>query len=217
MFRFISCNIKTQTILIGINKNNLIKEKLNRKHNVNFEGRLFKLIVVGSLYPIKGINYLLNAIKVLSKRRQDFKLDIIGGGEKYSDYELYITNNQIEKFVTLHGFKTHEETLSYIAEADIAIQASISEGLSVFLQESIFLGKAVVATNVGGTSDIVIDGFNGFLIEPQNPQEIADRINILLSNTKKLQLYSKNSLKIAREKLSLEENMKKIADIYYSI
>ena len=209
--------ITSRTIHIGIPRDVLKRNNLNKRNIIIKEKSKYKLIFVGSLYYIKGIKHLLDSMLILSSRRQDFHLDIIGGGDKTIEYKKYIKENNLEKFVTIHGFKNNDDVIKLIRKADIAIQASISEGLSVFLQESISLGKAVVATNVGGTSDIVIDGFNGFLIEPENPQELADKIDILLSNPKKLQSYSKNSVKIRKEKLLLEENMKKIVDIYYSI
>ena len=208
-------DVRSKTIYIGI-PNELISQKKSKKF-VKLSNKIINIIFVGSLYPIKGIQYLLESILLLSSNRKDFFLEIIGSGENIVDYQSFIKKNGLEKYIKIYGFKSHKEVIKMIRRADIAVQTSISEGLSVFIQESVSLGKAIVATDVGGTREIVIDNFNGFLVEPKNPQQLSEKIEILLSNHNKIELFGKNSLKIAEEKLSLEENMKKLVAIYYSI
>lgn len=212
------CNkdVRSKTIYIGIPKEVITQQKSSKK-TVKSSNKLTNIIFVGSLYPIKGIQYLLQSVLLLSSNRQDFFLEIIGSGENLVDYQSFIKKNRLEKYIKIHGFKSHKEVIEMIRRADIAVQTSISEGLSVFIQESVFLGKAIVATNVGGTHEIVIDDFNGYLVEPKNHQQLAEKIDILLSNRDKIELFSKNSLKIADNKLSLEDNMKKVVDIYKEI
>ena len=209
--------ILSKTIFIGIPRFTRNDQKSGIIRQSPHQDNKHRIIFAGSLYPIKGIMFLLKSIKILSLKRQDFIFDIVGSGDKIKEYKSYIRKNNLEKFVKFHGFRDHNETIELIKRADIAIQASLAEGLSVFLQESVFLGKPIVATKVGGTQEIVKDDFNGFLIEPGKPQEIADKINFLISNPEKIRLFGLNSLSIAKKNLSLEDNVKKIIDIYYSI
>jgi len=210
-------NIKSKTILIGISNSINAKQKLIPVKKSKLKKRLTRIIFAGSLYHIKGISYLLESILLLSKKRDDFIFDLVGYGEKYDEYRKFIEINKLEKFVKMYGFKSHLETISLIQKADIAIQSSLSEGLSVFIQEAIFFGKAIIATNVGGTKEVVIDNHNGYLIEIKNPNQIVEKINFLLDNPNQIKKFSENSLVIAQDKLSLEKNVKEIVNIYQHI
>lgn len=206
--------IPSKTIFIGIPNYQSLREVSVRQIDQISNKKTIKFIFVGSLYPLKGIKFLLESILILSKKRKNFILNIIGGGGKLLEYEAFVKNNHLESFVYFHGFKSHNEALNIISESDIAVQASLSEGLSIFIQESVFFGKAIIATNVGGTNEIVIDGFNGLLIDPENSIQLAEKMEYLMLNIDKIQDFSKNSIEIADEKLSLQQNMDNVINIY---
>ncbi|MHA1222534.1 MAG: glycosyltransferase [Candidatus Heimdallarchaeaceae archaeon] len=206
---------KFNTIHLGVaNKvNELVKTESEQMEKIE----TIWLILVGSLYPLKGIQYLLDSILILSHKRNDFKCRIIGDGILFNKFQTFIKENNLEEYCELKGFLSHDETIKFISDSSIAIQTSLSEGLSVFLQESVFLGKPVVATDVGGTKDIVEDGVNGYLIQPEDAKELAQKINDLLNDRNKIRIMGLNSLKIAEKKLILEQNVKRIVEIYKEI
>lgn len=208
---------KTKTIYIGIPSwqiSEIVQQTFKQEMELK---KTTKLIFAGSLYDIKGISYLLEAIKKLALKRHDFVLELIGSGHKIDEYKSYVEGNNISEFVHFLGFRSHKETLRKIYEANISIQSSITEGLSVFIQESLVMGNAIVATNVGGTSEIVKDGYNGFLVEPKNAQMLADKIDALLSSPQLIKEFGRKSREIAEEKLYQEKNMNAIITIYKQI
>jgi len=198
---------KVKRIYLGINKKTIPSDNLEAKQHVNSKK---KIVMVGSLYPIKGISYLQEIIKVLSKKRNDFEFHIIGDGELMHSLKEFIHVNHLEKYCFVHGFLPHKETLEIINNADICIQTSLSEGLSVVIQEAICMGKPIVATNVGGTKEIVIDNYNGFIISTQNVQQAVDKLDFLLSSANLIEKMGKNSQEVAKEKLDLEKNVKQL-------
>ncbi len=193
--------------------NNYLKYRTNKKPNAKKKSIIF----VGSLYPIKGIKYLMESLELLSKKRDDFILRIVGGGELTNYVLEFIQLKKLDHICKFEGFLPHEETVKLISESDLAIQTSLSEGLSVVIQESIYLGKPIVATNVGGTKEIVKDNFNGFLIEPMNNEQFIEKVSYLLDNVDILLEMGNNSLEIAKEKLELEKNVSQITDLYQEI
>jgi len=209
--------IPSKTIFIGIPNYNFLKEVSIKQIDQISNKKVIEFIFVGSLYPIKGIKYLLESVSILSKKRKNFILNIIGDGEKMLEYKAFVKKNQLEPFVNFHGFKSHNEALKLISESDIAVQASLSEGLSMFIQESVFFGKAIIATNVGGTNEIVIDDYNGLLIDPENSIQLAEKMEYLILNFERIQSFSKNSLLIADDKLSLQQNMTNVVNIYEKV
>ncbi|MHA1400936.1 MAG: glycosyltransferase [Candidatus Heimdallarchaeaceae archaeon] len=202
---------KVRRIYLGINKNTIPSEKSGGNQQPSSKK---KIVMVGSLYPIKGIPYLQEIVKVLSKKREDFEFHIIGDGELMHSLKEFIQTNNLEQYCIIHGFLPHKATLEIIKDSDICIQTSLSEGLSVVVQEAICMGKPIIATDVGGTKEIVIDNYNGFIISTQNVVQAVEKLDYLLSSSNLIEKMGKNSLKIAKEKLDLEKNVKQIIHEY---
>ncbi|MHA1230332.1 MAG: glycosyltransferase family 4 protein [Candidatus Helarchaeota archaeon] len=212
---FVKNKRKIKTIYIGI-------VQQEKKHSIDLsqENKIpkkIKIIFVGSLYPVKGIKYLMQIIKKLSKKHKNIIFQIIGDGVLMSELHTFINSESLNDYCIIYGFLDNKKTLKLINEADIAIQTSISEGLSIFIQEAIYYGKAVVASDVGGTSEIVIDNYNGFLVKPGDVDDYISKLEELINSPELLKKMKENSKKIASEKLILENNMKKIVEIYEKI
>lgn len=172
------------------------------------------IIFVGSLYHIKGIQFLQKVIKKILENRNDVIFDIVSSGELMDDLKKFISGNNLNGAVNLHGFLTHQKTINLISHAYCAIQTSVSEGLSVFVQESIFFGLPIVATDVGGTREIVKNNENGFLVQYGDIEHFVSKILILLDDSEVFQKFSKKSLEIAQRNLDSEKTNEKLIKIY---
>jgi glycosyltransferase involved in cell wall biosynthesis len=88
----------------------------------------------------------------------------------------------LESQVTFAGQQGKEAVRNYFQAADLVVVPSIidsigeTEGLPVVLLESLASGKPVVATRVAGAPDVIVDGHNGFLAEPENPGDLAEKM-----------------------------------------
>jgi len=166
-----SLNLKEGRVIHnGFNTNNFwySQEKLRCTQKI-------KLITIGNLWNIKGHDLLLNALLLLGK---DYCLTIIGEGEKKNEYIEFVNKNLLQDQVTFINNQPNNELKKFIDVADIYIQASRSEGLPAAPLEAMGCGLPVVASNVGGLQEIVIDGFNGFLFESENVDELASKIQL---------------------------------------
>jgi len=209
--------IPLKRIYLGVHDDIYDINKPSDKNNRNSKESKFHIVFVGFLYPIKGIDFLLKIIKDLSLIRNDFIFDIVGDGELMLFLKNFINKNNLYKYVKIHGSLTHFETLNIIKQSDLAIQTSKSEGLSVFLQEAVYFGLPVVATDVGGTCEIVKDRKNGFLIKYGQVKKAIEDINLILNNSDTRNKFSKKSMRIAQKKLNSEISTNKILKIYKSI
>ena len=86
----------------------------------------------------------------------------------------------IEQFVIFVGYQ--EDIQRYYEAMDLSVLASLSEGFSITLLESMSYGLPVVATRVGGNPELVDDGRTGYLVPPKDDRALADRIVRLLRN-----------------------------------
>lgn len=149
----------------------------------NYFGQTDKKIIlfVGRLAEKKGVTYLIEAMKEV-----DAKLVIVGKGTLEYDLKRQ-AEKQKDKIVFL-GAKTHDELKTIYSSADIFVAPSITakdgdkEGFGLVFLEAMASGLPVVGSNSGGIPDIVNDGENGFLTEEKNPQDLAKKINYLLSH-----------------------------------
>ena len=150
------------------------------KPNEGRNRKIPNILSVTWLRQAKGVNYLIEAVGILRNQNIDFKCVIVGGGYLREEIESLIQEKGLTAFVELKGPLPHEEVIALYRCADIFVLPSLSEGIPISLMEAMAMKLPVVATRITGLSELVIDGENGFLVEPRDPVGIADRIERLL-------------------------------------
>lgn len=140
-----------------------------------------KIVFTASrLSPEKGIVYLIYAAKKILEKRKDIKFLIAGDGELRQKLENLANEYKISNNVIFLGYQ--ENVQQFICVSDVVVLTSLWEGLPNILLEAMAMKKPVVATNVGGTAEIVKDGENGFLVEPCDVAGIAEKIEKLIDD-----------------------------------
>jgi glycosyltransferase involved in cell wall biosynthesis len=104
-----------------------------------------------------------------------------------------------------------------ISSLDISVLSSTSEGLSNVILESMAAGKPVVATDVGGNSEMVMDGMTGYLIPPANSDAMANAIINLLKNSDKAKAMGSEGKKVVLAKFTVEAMVKCYENLYRSL
>ena len=140
----------------------------------------FDLVFLGRLHPQKNPLILAEILKRLEPLRPS--LGIIGSGELEPELRAQIQASGLQGQVTFLGERSHQEALRLLACARIMVLPSRWEGLPVSVLEAMHRGIAVVASDVPGTDELVVDGETGFLVPPANAAGYADRIVRLLSD-----------------------------------
>jgi glycosyltransferase involved in cell wall biosynthesis len=144
------------------------------------------LFFVGRLVPAKNLSFLLEAIKILSKKRDDFVLLIAGQGEKQGRLENFINNNNLENIAFLVGPKTHQELPSYFKAAYLHILLSTNESFGKTIIEAGMVSKATIASRTLGASTIISNNKNGWLVDINDLEDTIDKINGLLNSSEKV-------------------------------
>lgn len=142
-------------------------------------------MTIAELTKNKGLIYALRAIEMLYSDSSipKFRYIIIGEGEERAALEKFISEKNIGGIVKLVGFVPNAR--AKLSNADIFLLPSLKEGLPYVLLEAGFVGVPIIASSVGGVSDIIEDMKNGVLIRAKREKEIADAIRFLLINHKK--------------------------------
>jgi glycosyltransferase involved in cell wall biosynthesis len=144
-------------------------------------GREHMLIgVIGRLSVEKGCFEMLDAFQALAAGHPAARLVFVGEGPIRQALELKLAEYGLQPLVRL---VEHQREIQPFYEAvDIVASPSRTEGLSNVILESLAFERPVVATRVGGNTEILTDGVTGLLIEPRNPAAMADALSRLLTS-----------------------------------
>lgn len=134
--------------------------------------------VAGRLAPIKGISYLIQSIAILRADFPDIQLRIAGDGPLVSMLQAEVKSLVLDGNVTFLGWLDH--IASERSRWAVMVQPSLQEGLPMSVIEAMAEGVPVIASRVGGLSELIEHSVCGLLVEPADPQALAEAIRRLL-------------------------------------
>jgi len=161
------------------------------------------------LHERKGQKYLIEAFKKLRHEMPTLHLMLVGTGpnekelkKKYGD----VTN--------LHFLGWREDVPQILRASDVFVLPSLREAFGLVLLEAMASGVIVVATDNGGTTDIIEDGKSGYLVPPANSDRLADAIRTILRNPDQKRDIEKTALERVKTNFTAEVMAEKTAEVY---
>jgi glycosyltransferase involved in cell wall biosynthesis len=183
----------------------------------NFRVNNKKIIIfVGTLRPVKGLIYLIEAMKIIHAEMENTILMIIGDGEERKSLEDMVMKLQLENVVIFIGEIPNKDIPTYLVQGDVFVLPSLSEGFPNVLLEAMAAGLPIVSTNIKGLSDIIRNEKNGYLVEPKNPQQLAEKILMVFNNSTQSKKFSNNNIEKVK-KYSWKNVVKCLEDIYLKV
>ena len=171
------------------------------------------LLTLSRLVKRKGHYTVIKALKpIISKNPNVFYL-IAGTGDKSYEKELkhYVRKLNLEKNINFLGYISEAKKKIIYNLCDLYVMTSIptdergdSEGFGITFLEANACGKPVIGTNVGGISDAINDGFNGYLIKPNDPLELEKKITSIIYNNKLYKSLSENSINHIKKNFDIQ-------------
>ena len=157
-----------------------------------------RLLFVGRLKKYKGVQHLLKAMKILQSREITTSLTIIGEGDYSHTLKMLVGKLDLQDFVTFEGFVSQEVKLANLQNASVAVFPSAKEGWGLTVIEANCCGTPVVASDSDGLRDSVKNGKTGILVKHEDPVELADALQSILSDPDKREMFSRNALSWAK-------------------
>jgi glycosyltransferase involved in cell wall biosynthesis len=171
---------------------------------------------VGRLGPEKGHAHLIEAAAILIVRESlPVRLMIVGGGRSRQALEQLARRCGIADRVIFAGFQS--DVMPYEAALDVFCLPSLKEGLSLSALEAMALGKPVVASRVGGTPEVVADGETGVLVEPANPEALAQALAALLGDPQRARVMGRAGRERVARLFDLERMVDEIEALYRAL
>lgn len=139
---------------------------------------------ISRLSEEKGLEFLLAAMAMLNRSKNEITLHLFGDGQERYRVESLIKAFELDNSVILHGYVNH--IYQVIKTCSLFVLPSLTEGLPLSLIEIIASGRTFIATKVGGIPELVNDGNWATLVERGDSKALADAISVCVSNPQKL-------------------------------
>jgi glycosyltransferase involved in cell wall biosynthesis len=189
-----------------------LKEKLKNRKIIG---------MVAHMGPQKDHFSVIEAAKLVIQNIPSALFVLIGGNlvndpaDTRASYEKIVNNLKLNDYVLFVG--ETNDPYPYIEMFDIGILISHWEGFGNALVEYMLRKKPVIGTAVGGIKDIIIDGENGFLIPPERPDILAEKIIWLLNNPLEAGHMGERGFIRAQKEYSMDVWIKRISEMYSSV
>jgi glycosyltransferase involved in cell wall biosynthesis len=173
------------------------------------------VLFVGSLIPRKGLSFLVEAAKKIVKEQAETKFVIVGDGPLKSQLVSSIeSNNLSSNFTFLSNVKDADLPALYNC-ADVFVLPSIQEGQGIVLLEAQASAKPVVAFNIGGVNEAVVNGETGLLAKPGSTDELTEALLKLLSDNPLREKMGANGRKFVTENFTWDLCAERILAVYH--
>jgi glycosyltransferase involved in cell wall biosynthesis len=190
--------------------NGFIKFKLRKELGLDNQSKLIGFI--GRLSPEKGILYLLKVAMAMHRAKKNLYFVLVGDGPLRKEVEHYVNINGLNNRVFVLGRR--EDIEEILSDLDMVVLPSIREGTPMILLEAMAMGKAIVATEVGGVKDIVKNLETGLLVRPYSCEALIDAITYLLENESFREEIGRRAFEVVKSRFSSEIMTKSYLDMY---
>lgn len=205
---------KIEVVYNGVMAKPLMPKALIRRE-LGFRDDDFLVGSVGRLDRIKNIPLLLKSIGKAIKTAPNLRGVIIGDGQQYDEINKMIADMELGEIVKLVGFRNNAASL--INGFDLFILPSFSEGISLALLEAMAMGIPVIATDVGGNPEVVINGQTGWMVPSNNEHVLANTILEALANPERRQQFGLAAKERFYQGFAFERMLGKYQELYATI
>lgn len=187
---------------------------LNRFDYQEPKGIAKKIVYVGRLSAEKGVPILFDSIAKLKEQNYDVQLTLLGDGEDRDFLEKLAHDMNINDHVIFGGFVDQKTIATTLRESDIFVLPSFAEGIPVALMEAMAIGIPVIATYVGGVTELVIDQNTGQVVSPSDSEGLAQAIARYIDQPEWCKTISKNAREKVATEFNIEDQVDKLAQLF---
>jgi glycosyltransferase involved in cell wall biosynthesis len=175
-----------------------------------------RVLFLGAIIKAKGVYDLVESFRLL--KSQGLKPHItMAGNREIDQVKARCKEAGVEDLFEFPGWVSETEKLSLLSRSDLLVLPSYAEGLPLCVLEAMACGLPVVCTDVGGLSDLVRHGENGFLFKPGEVRELALHIATLLNDDSLRQRIGQNNATKIKHDYSVEMIAKRIGNLYSEV
>ncbi|GAF87149.1 unnamed protein product, partial [marine sediment metagenome] len=206
---------KIRVIHNGVDIDHIDKLSFEKVNHIWIKSHFNVIVSVGRLFKPKGLPNLLDALKIVNKKKTVY-LIIIGKGEEEKRLKVMAKKIGINDRVDFIGFK--HNPFKYIANADLFVLSSLWEGCPNTLLEAMACRTPVVSTDAPyGPAEIIEDSVNGYLVPVADSSRLAEKILYVLDNLNKQDNVIREAREKIEKKFSIHKMTRRYEKLFYSI
>jgi glycosyltransferase involved in cell wall biosynthesis len=168
--------------------------------------------VIGRLVWQKGFECFIEAIPEVLNKFKHARFLIVGEGVLKDELEARCKKLKLADNIIFTGFRSDIKDI--LASIDIFVMPSLLEGLPMILLEAMAMAKPIVATDIDGIKEVLVDGEAGLLVPPRNKEALSGTIINLLVNKDKSYQMGMAARKIVKEKFGVDVMVQKVEKVY---
>ena len=162
------------------------------------------VLFVGQLIQRKGVEFLVRAFAKLKRECENVTLIVVGDGELKPELNQIVLNEDITNII-FTGWISEEEKIAYYAIADLFVLPTLSDLCPLVINEAMACALPVVSTTAAGCArDMIINGENGFIVQPRNVDALYEAMRPIVQDNKLRQKMGKKSYDILTTRFSVE-------------
>lgn len=193
-----------------------IQMKREVRNRLGIEDSAFVVGIACIFRPEKGLDIFFRALSELKSRIKDLRIIAIGDGEIRPDVESLCNRLSLNSITTFTGYV--RDIREYVPAMDIVcLTPNINEGLSNAIIEEMAMGIPIVATNVGGNAELILDNVTGMIVQPGDSDAIAQAILELYNKPMIRESMGRRGMERIRDNFSVERMIMKTQSIYRSV
>ena len=189
--------------------------KIDCKRKLGIDSKDVVIGVIANLRPVKALDIFIQAAAQIHLSEPRAKFVIVGDGPSRRDLESQASECGLSTQVLFAG--SCSDVQFYLQAFDIGVLCSTSEGFSNTMLEYMAAGLPVVATSVGGNREQIRDGWNGFLVPPNDSQSLADSIKKLVHDEMLRATFSEHALENCRRLYSMDHMIQRLEDYFFQV
>ena len=196
-------DVKTMKLPLGI-------ELGDKKAEKDYD--MIDVLYVGGLSRHKGVHILISAFKEIGS--ENIRLHIIGKGRDEDEFKRMAASDQR---IIFHGFVPDEELITLYRKANVSVVPSIwYDNSPMVIYESLTNGTPVIGSSMGGIPELIEKGYNGFLFETGNVEELKAILENLIEHPSELKRLEEGAFESVK-KYDMDEHIRKLEELYKSV
>ena len=171
----------------------------NRVENLGLKHPIF--LYVGRITARKGIKTLLEACAILKKQGYaDYTLLIVGKGDQQDELEAFVKEQDFPEQVNWVGWVNYGSLGAYFQQADIFVFPTFEDVWGMVVPEAMVFGKPILCSNGAASCELVVEGKNGYIFDPNNAQELSEKMRIFIDSPHLIKSMGESSRQLISQK-----------------
>jgi colanic acid/amylovoran biosynthesis glycosyltransferase len=181
-----------------------------------------QIMCVGTLYEVKGHQYLIEACRLLAERNISFSCELIGTGPLLSELQQQVSDAGLGDSIQFAGRQTRGQIAQRLKTADVLVAPSVPasdgrrEGIPVVLMEAMASRVAVVASELSGSPELITHGETGWLVAPRDAVSLANTLQMLADDRELRQRLGYAGREQVLKEFDLNRNAQRLAELFFA-